>query len=45
VEARRRAEAFVLADGGVARAGAAFAAEIDHGWLRDLAAGEPATGA
>ncbi len=45
VEARRRAEAFVLADGGVARAGAAFADEIDRGWLRDLAAGEPATGA
>ncbi len=45
VEARQRAEALVLADGGVARSGAAFAAEIEHGWLRDLAAGEPATGA
>jgi ATP-dependent DNA helicase RecG len=45
VEARRHAEALVLADGGLARAGAAFAAEINHGWLRDLAAGEPATGA
>jgi ATP-dependent DNA helicase RecG len=45
VAARRHAESFVLAGGGVARAGAAFAAELDHGWLRDVAAGEPATGA
>jgi ATP-dependent DNA helicase RecG len=45
VAARRHAEALVLADGGVGRAGAAFAAELDHGWLRDVAAGEPATGA
>jgi ATP-dependent DNA helicase RecG len=45
VAARRHAESLVLAGGGVARAGAAFAAELDHGWLRDVAAGEPATGA
>jgi len=45
VAARRHAEALVLAGGGVARAGAALAAELDHGWLRDVAAGEPATGA
>ncbi len=45
VAARRHAESLVLAGGGVARAGAAFAAELDHGWLRDIAAGEPATGA
>ena len=45
VSARRHAESLVLAGGGVARAGAAFAAELDHGWLRDVAAGEPATGA
>jgi ATP-dependent DNA helicase RecG len=45
VAARRHAEALVLAGGGLGRAGAAFAAELDHGWLRDVAAGEPATGA
>jgi ATP-dependent DNA helicase RecG len=45
VAARRHAESLVLAGGGVARAGAAFAAELDRGWLRDDAAGEPATGA
>jgi ATP-dependent DNA helicase RecG len=45
VAARRHAESLVLAGGGVARAGAAFAAELDHGWLRDIATGEPATGA
>ncbi len=45
VAARRHAEALVLAGGGLGRAGAAFAAELDHGWLRDIAAGEPATGA
>jgi ATP-dependent DNA helicase RecG len=45
VAARRHAESLVLAGGGVARAGAAFAAELDRGWLRDVAAGEPATGA
>jgi len=45
VAARRHAESLVLAGGGVARMGAAFAAELDHGWLRDVAAGEPATGA
>jgi ATP-dependent DNA helicase RecG len=45
VAARRHAESLVLAGGGVARAGAAFAAELEHGWLRDVAAGEPATGA
>ncbi len=45
IAARRHAESLVLAGGGVARAGAAFAAELDHGWLRDVAAGEPATGA
>ena len=45
VAARRHAEALVLAGGGLGRDGAAFAAELDHGWLRDVAAGEPATGA
>ena len=45
VTARRHAEALVAATGGVARAGAAFAAELEHGWLHDIAAGEPATGA
>ena len=45
VAARRHAEALVLAGGGLGRAGAAFAAELDRGWLRDVAAGEPATGA
>jgi len=45
VAARRHAEALVLAGGGLGTAGAAFAAELDHGWLRDVAAGEPATGA
>jgi ATP-dependent DNA helicase RecG len=45
VAARRHAEALVLAGGALGRAGAAFAAELDHGWLRDIAAGEPATGA
>jgi len=45
VAARRHAESLVLVGGGVARAGAAFAAELDHGWLHDVAAGEPATGA
>jgi ATP-dependent DNA helicase RecG len=45
VAARRHAEALVLAGGGLGAAGAAFAAELDHGWLRDVAAGEPATGA
>ncbi len=45
VAARRHAESLLLAGGGVARAGAAFAAELDRGWLRDVAAGEPATGA
>ena len=45
VAARRHAEALVLPSGGLGRAGAAFAAELDHGWLRDVAAGEPATGA
>ena len=45
VAARRHAEALVLAGGGLDAAGAAFAAELDHGWLRDVAAGEPATGA
>jgi ATP-dependent DNA helicase RecG len=45
VAARRHAEALVLAGGDLGKAGAAFAAELDHGWLRDIAAGEPATGA
>jgi ATP-dependent DNA helicase RecG len=45
VAARRHAEALLLADGGVARAGIALAREMDLGWLRDVAAGEPATGA
>ncbi|HEY5495422.1 MAG TPA: ATP-dependent DNA helicase RecG [Candidatus Limnocylindrales bacterium] len=45
VAARRHAEALVLAGGGLGAAGAMFAAELDHGWLRDVAAGEPATGA
>ena len=45
VAARRHAEALVLAGGGLGWDGAAFAAELDHGWLRDVAAGEPATGA
>ena len=45
VAARRHAEALVLAGGGLGRDGAAFAAELDHGWLRDVAAGEPTTGA
>jgi ATP-dependent DNA helicase RecG len=45
VAARRHAESLLLAGGGVARAGAAFAAELERGWLRDVAAGEPATGA
>jgi ATP-dependent DNA helicase RecG len=45
VAARRHAEALVLAGGGLGAAGSAFAAELDHGWLRDVAAGEPATGA
>jgi ATP-dependent DNA helicase RecG len=45
VAARRHAESLVLGGGGIARRGAAFAAELDHGWLRDVAAGEPATGA
>ena len=45
VAARRHAEALLLADGGVARTGAALAREMDLGWLRDVAAGEPATGA
>jgi ATP-dependent DNA helicase RecG len=45
VAARRHAEALVLAGGGLGRDGSAFAAELDHGWLRDVAAGEPATGA
>jgi ATP-dependent DNA helicase RecG len=45
VAARRHAEALLLADGGMARTGIALAREIDLGWLRDVAAGEPATGA
>ncbi len=45
VAARRHAEALLLADGGVARTGLALAREMDRGWLRDVAAGEPATGA
>jgi ATP-dependent DNA helicase RecG len=45
VAARRHAEALLLADGGVARAGIALAREMDLGWLRDVAAGEPTTGA
>ncbi len=45
VAARRHAEAIVLPRGGLGSAGAAFADELDHGWLRDVAAGEPATGA
>ena len=45
VAARRHAEALLLADGGVARTGTALARELDRGWLRDVAAGEPATGA
>ncbi len=45
VAARRHAEELVLAAGGMGPDGAAFAAEIEHGWLRDVAAGEPATGA
>jgi ATP-dependent DNA helicase RecG len=43
--ARRHAEALVRADGRLATVDAAFAAELDHGWLRAVAAGEPATGA
>jgi ATP-dependent DNA helicase RecG len=45
VAARRHAESLLAADGSVVRAGAQLAAELDHGWLRDVAAGEPATGA
>jgi ATP-dependent DNA helicase RecG len=45
VAARRHAESLLAADGGAVRTGAELAAELDHGWLRDVAAGEPATGA
>jgi ATP-dependent DNA helicase RecG len=45
VAARRHAESLLLAGGGMTRAGAAFASELERGWLRDVAAGEPATGA
>ncbi len=45
VAARRHAEALLLARGGLGRDGSALAAELDRGWLRDVAAGEPATGA
>ncbi len=45
VAARRQAEALLLADGGIAGTGVALAREMDLGWLRDVAAGEPASGA
>ena len=45
VAARRHAESILLPGGGLGAANAAFAAELEHGWLRDVAAGEPATGA
>ena len=45
VRARSHAEALLDSDGGMAPPRPVLSAELEHGWLRRVAAAEPASGA